>query len=214
MRPYLYIMVGVGMLATSCSSGPRTEPTTKERAHLDAHVERIFADVKEEDAAQLAADRRRAADIHHIAYLVEQYKTETGTYPLVDTVEGTLKNVVIGDDGGFSEGKEHYASETEFLAELRRILGVEATLPHDPLPGDRQNGYIYVYSVYGSGYVTAAMLYHPVGWSEGILPHQWQYRVGSYESLEMPVLEAAKLFAGEYQTSVAARPRDPSMAGK
>ena len=213
MQRYLYIVITLCFVAISCSAGgPRLEPTSQEQAHLDAHMEQIFTGVTEEDAAQLAADRQRVADIHRIAYLAEQYKQETGSYPLVDPT-GTLKNVIIGDDNGLSEeNPEHYVSEVDFLAELRRVLGFEVTLPHDPLPSGPKSGYSYVYGVYGRMYGTAAMLYHPVGWSEGFSPHMFQYRIGGSEDTELPMLQATKLFAGEYTTSQPAKWRDQSMA--
>ena len=215
MARYSYVIVALCVVVASCggSSGPRLELSSKERANLDAHVENIFTGIAEKDAAQLSADRQRVHDIHRIAFLAEEFYKQTGAYPLVDTENGTLKNVIIGDDEGLNDyDKEHYVSEQAFLALLRATLGDAVTLPHDPLPNE--SGRTYVYSVYGRSYATAAMLYHPVGWSEGILQNQFQYRVGARENLDLPILQASKLLAGEYKANRPASYRDPSMAGQ
>lgn len=211
MRRHVYFVLTLGIALVSCSeAGPRTEPTAEEQSHLDAHVARIFAEVTAEDPAQLEADRQRVRDVHRIAYLVEQFRIETGSYPLADTLTGRLANVVIGEDNSIRDHDDHHLPEDELVAELRRVLGPDVDLPHDPLPGGFRS---YVYTVYGRGYGTAAMLYHPVGWSEGILSRQWQYRVGSTEGADTPMLQATKLLAGGYGQSRSAQWRDPSMAG-
>lgn len=186
-------------------------PTPKVQEHLDAHVATIFDGVSSEDAAQFEADHERVRRVHQIAWLVEQYYKEAGTYPLVD---GTLKNIMIGNPNTkVPKDKEHWVHEDTLLAELQYHLGYDLVLPEEPLP-DSKGYYTFMYSAYGRGYTVAVMCYHPVGWSEGIMPGQWQYRVGSYESLQLPVMEAAKLFAGEYPNNRKARPRDPSMVNQ
>ncbi|MCZ6767122.1 MAG: hypothetical protein O7D32_09355 [bacterium] len=212
MRYYRLILVLLIIVTASCStSTPSLELSEKQRSNLNDHVDRIFAGVATEDPEQMLADRQRVADIHYIAFLVEQYRDVAGSYPFVRP-GGGIKNVIIGEDNGVSNREERYLSEAEFLAELRNMLGNEVTLRHDPIPTGESGSRHYVYSVYGASYGTAAYLYHPIGWSEGILPNQWQYRLGSSEDLDLPVLQATKLFSGGYGTSRRAQ-RRTSRAG-
>ena len=181
-------------------------PGAQVRTHLRTHVAQIFADVATKDAYQLKLDRQRVTDLHQLAFVVELYKEQTGGYPFVDPVDGTLVNVILGDETERDDA--HYVDDELFVIELSRVLGDSLELALEP-SGD--NARYYVYSVSGNNYAVAAMLYHPVGWSEGILPQQWQYRVGSIEGTQIPVLEASKLFAGGYTGTRSAQSRDPSM---
>jgi hypothetical protein len=199
------------VVACSGSDEISLVPTPKVQEHLDAHVAAIFDAVSAENPEQFDADQERVRRVHQIAWLAEQYYKETGSYPLAD---GTLKNIMIGNPNTrVPKDNEHYVHEDTLLAELQYHLGYDLTLPQEPLQ-DSKGYYGFTFSVYGSGYTVAAMCYHPVGWSEGIMPGQWQYRVGSYENPQLPVMEAAKLFAGKYPNNRKARPRDPSMVNQ
>jgi len=204
----------LGLPALGCSGEIRLTPSPGEQRHLDAHVEAVFTDVKEKDTAQLRADRQRVSDVHQIAYLAERYHEETGHYPFAEPDSSVFLQTLIGEHIGRTDGfGETYVSQEVLLADLRAVLGPEVELPRDPLP-DEDGTRTYSYGVYGRSYTAAVMLYHPVGWSEGILPRRWQYRVGAYESLELPVLQAAKLLDGGYASTQPARWRDPSMASE
>ena len=203
------------LAATSCSRHEagepratfRLQPDAQTRLHLHQHVTDIFADVSAEDGYQLKLDRKRVSDIHQLAFLVELYKMHTGNYPFVDPTEGAITNVIFGDDT--ERDDEHHVDDEVFVAELARVLGDSLVLPLEPT-GDAARH--YVYSVYGRNYGVAAMLYHPTGWSEGIQPEQWQYRLGSSESAQIPMLQASKLFAGDYTAIQAPQWRNRSRA--
>jgi len=202
------------LLLASCRSEPGLTPSPAEEARLDAHVESIFAGVAVEDAAQLDADHARIRAIHRIAYLAMCFHERAGRYPLADAQAPAFRQTLIGSDAGKTDALgETYVTQETFLAELRSVLGPEVVLPVDPLPQTEHGPRTFVYGVYGKGFTAAAMLYHPAGWSEGILLRQWQYRVGSYENLDLPVMSVATLLAGGYATPRPARWRDPSMAG-
>jgi hypothetical protein len=189
-------------------------PSEEEQANLDAHVAQIFEGVVADDPASLEADRERVRRVHALACLIERYYDETGTYPLVDPVEGTMCNVLVGNPHTrVPRDSDYYAREDSLLVLLQDVLGWDVALPVDPDP-DLAGVRCFAYGAYGSGYTVATMLANPVGWSEGILPGQFQYRLGSYESLQLPVLETRKLLAGEYPNNRTARWRDPSMANQ
>lgn len=177
-------------------------PNARVRKHLQRHLEDIFAEIDVSDANQLDLDRQRVTDIHQLAFVIELYKERTGTYPFVDPVEGSISNVILGDD--VERDDPHYIDDATFVTELARVLGDSLQLALEPTGEASRH---YVYSVYGQRYGVAAMLYHPVGWSEGIRPEQWQYRVGSSEGTQFPMLEARRLFAGGYAASRPARYR-------
>jgi hypothetical protein len=115
---------------------------------------------------------------------------------------------MVGNPAGFGDT---YVTQEELLEELREVLGPEVALPDDPIP-ESDGSRAYAYGVYGRAFVAAAMLYHPVGWSEGILPRQWQYRVGANEDLDLPILQMSRLLQGGYSEPRPARWRDPIMA--
>jgi hypothetical protein len=210
-----FMVFAVVVMAAGCSGSDELSlmPTPEVQGRLDAHVAMIFDGVSEESATQYEADRERVRRVHQIAWLVEQYHKETDAYPLVDP-EGGVRNVMIGNPNTkVPKDDEHYVHEDTLLAALQDVLGYDFELPGEPLP-DSKGFYCLMYGVYGRGYTVATMCYHPVGWSEGIMPGQWQYRVGSYESLDLPVMQASKLFAGEYASNHKARPRDPSMVNQ
>jgi hypothetical protein len=194
----------------------RLAPSALEAARLDAHVETIFADVRVESAAELEADRVRVEHAHRLAYLVEAYRAAAGHYPLAVPDSLVFRQTLIGelhDRKRLARNLGETWVEPEAFAEaLRAVLGPGVEVPGDPLP-DAQGTRAYAYGVYGTGYTLAVMLYHPAGWSEGIAPHQWQYRLGSEENLDLPVLATRKLLEGGYPGNRVARARDAAVAG-
>jgi hypothetical protein len=195
-----------------CSSGSDLEPSPEEQARLDAHLASIFADVEPEDDAQLEADSTRARHVHQLGYWAQKFYERKGYYPLASPDSSVFRQTLIGSAiGNVEPFGETYVPQDSLLAELRAVLGPEVMLPDDPIP-EPDGSRAYGYGVYGRTFVAAAMLYHPVGWSEGILPHQWQYRVGSIENPDLPILQISLLLDGAYADSRPPRWRDPTLA--
>lgn len=199
-------------LVLGCASSSNLEPNPKQQSHLDQHLSAIFADVEVVDDAQLEADRTRVQTVHRLGYWAQRFHERTGRYPLASLDSAVFRQTLIGSSIGNVESfGDTYVHQDSFLAELREVLGPEVTLPDDPFP-EEDGSRVYSYGVYGRKFVAAAMLYHPVGWTEGILPYQWQYRVGAVEDRNLPILQISLLLDGAYPESRPPRWRDPSLA--
>jgi hypothetical protein len=188
------VVATVGLLASllaSCGGGGPTPAEITRR--LDAHIEKVFAGVVANDAAQLAADRQRVRDVHAIAALVEDYKTRTGRYPLVGP-DGAMKNVVIAPWLPRHRNETTVDFDT-FAGDLKAVLGAGLHIPFDP-DNNAESEKVYVYSTLGTGYGVAAGLHHHVAFSERVMGDHVQYRVGSREDVVLPILEYGKLVAG------------------
>jgi hypothetical protein len=202
----------VGATFLGCSGGSDLEPSPHERTRLEAHLSAIFADVEPMDEAQLEADRVRARHVHQLGYWAQRFHDRKGYYPLASPDSSVFRQTLIGSMIPNVEGfGDTYVAQESLLAELREVLGPEVSLPEDPIP-EPDGSRAYAYGVYGHAFVAAAMLYHPAGWSEGILPRQWQYRVGAVENPDLPILQISLLLEGAYAEPRRARWRDPAMA--
>ena len=182
----------------ACKKG--LSPEEKITNALQAQYESVFADLKIEDQAAFEADQQRVRDVHAIARLADAYNQKAGHYPLV-TPEGSMKNVIM--IAGKEARQKTDVTYEDFVADLKKVLGEDITVPTDPAPGDN-GAFSYSYSAYGQGYTTAAMLYHHTPFSEEILSHSCQYRVGSAENTQLPILQFSKLVDGT--STVVAKP--------
>ena len=199
-------------LVLGCASSASLEPNPKQQGHLDAHLSAIFAGVGALDDAQLEADRTRVRNVHRLGYWAQRFYERTGRYPLASRDSSVFRQTLIGTSIGNVESfGDTYVHQDSFLAELREVLGSELMLPDDPIP-EPDGARAYTYGVYGRTFVAAAMLYHPVGWTEGVLANQWQYRVGAVEDPNLPILQISLLLDGAYAESRPPRWRDPSLA--
>jgi|SRR5690606_37208772 len=195
-----------------CASDSGLEPNPEQQRHLDTHIEAIFAGVEPLDDEQLEADRTRVRDVHRLAFWAQRFHRRTGRYPLASPDSAVFRQTLIGSSiGNVEPFGDTYVDQESLLAELRAVLGPEVTLPDDPIP-EEDGSRVYSYGVYGRTFVAAAMLYHPVGWSECVSPGEWQYRVGAVENENLPILQVSLLLAGAYAESRPPRWRDPTLA--
>lgn len=187
----------------ACKKSPSTDSSQKKKTGssftekqietaLQAQFDSVFADLKIEDPSAFEMDQQRVRDIHQIARLCAAYKNKAGHYPLV-TPEGSMKNAIMVPDKEARQKSD--VTFNDFVSDLKAVLGDDIIVPIDPAPGE-SGRYIYSYSAYGKGYAAAAYLYHHAPYSEKLGDHYCQYRVGSRENTQLPILEFNKIIDG------------------
>lgn len=167
-------------------------PEEKTTSALQAQFDLVFTDIKIEDQAAYEADQQRVRDVHAIARLAAAYHEKAGHYPLVNP-EGSMKNAIMAP--GQEARQKSDVTYEDFVSELKKVLGEDIVVPTDPAPGDK-GSFSYSYSAYGRGYTTAAILYHHTPFSEKMNEHYCQYRVGSMENKDLPILQFSKIVEG------------------
>lgn len=190
------LLIIILLPACKKSLSPEEKITTALRAQFDS----VFTDVEIEDQAAYVADQQRVRDVHAIARLAAAYHEKAGHYPLVNP-EGSMKNAIMVP--GQEARQKTDVSYEDFVSELKKVLGEGITVPTDPSPGDKIS-FSYSYSAYGQGYAAAAILYHHTPFSEKMSDHYCQYRVGSIENKDLPILQFSKIVDGT--STVEARP--------
>lgn len=193
----------IALVFPACTKSPSTGSTGKKNAEsnfteeqieteLKSHFDSVFADLKIENQAAFEMDQQRVRDVHQIARLAAAYHEKAGHYPLV-TPEGSMKNAIMAP--GQKARQKTDVTYEDFVSELKKILGKDITVPTDPSPGEG-GSFSYSYSAYGQGYTTAAILYHHAPFSEKMGEHYCQYRVGSMENKDLPILQFSKIVDG------------------
>jgi hypothetical protein len=185
-RPIPALILGALLLAGCGKSKVETAKS------VEAQVQKMLEGVPVEDAAQFEADKQRVRDLHALAALIDAYHAKKGAYPLADP-ERKIKNVNIST-------QEFPTSDAvvpldAFVAELKSVLGDDVAVPLDPMPMEDRTK-LYIYSVYGSTYTVACVLYHHATFAEKIMDHYCQYRLGSNEDPNLPILVHAKVIDG------------------
>lgn len=150
---------------------------------------------KVEQSYQQDADQARISDMHYLARLIEQYKTETGYYPLQQDAIERRAAIYLEID------KE---SAKDFAAQLSQGLKKEVCVPSDPQQIQINVPTWYIYEVGPDDYFVTAHLHNeragarPMDDKHGSaapesLRNGYYYQIGSKEIPELMIADFSKL---------------------
>ncbi len=150
---------------------------------------------KVEQSYQQDADQARVADMHYLAQLIEQYKTETGYYPLQQDAIKRKAAIYLEID------KE---SAKDFAAQLSQGLNKAVCVPSDPQQIQINVPNWYIYEVGPDDYFVTAHLHNERAGARLMndrhgsaapesLRNGYYYQIGSKEISELMIADFSKL---------------------